>query len=97
MRKLQDCGLRVDRIHRTPHAWCGQLAAGAKLLIVAMRTSAVTMGLGAEREPESVFAWIVTMIFCIVLIRRITARSSREPHIPALAISRGSDQKAEVI
>ena len=47
-----------------PHAWCGQLAAaGAKLLIVAMRTSAVTMGLGAEREPESGFAWIATMIF----------------------------------
>lgn len=42
-------------------------AAGAKLLIVAMRTSAVTMGLGAE--------------------------SSREPRIPALGISKGSEQK----
>ena len=81
-----------------PHAWCGQLAAaGAKLLIVVMRTSAVTMGLGAEREPESGFAWIATMIFCVVFVRRITARSSREPHIPALGISKGSEQKAEVI
>ena len=32
-----------------------------------------------------------------VFVRRITARSSREPRIPALGISKGSEQKAEVI
>eukprot|EP00434_Breviolum_minutum_P041189 symbB.v1.2.036636.t1/scaffold5215.1/size29738/5 len=44
-------------------------AAGAKLLIVVMNTSAVTMGVG---------------------------ESLRQPHLPALAISKASEKKAGV-